>query len=59
MDSQLRPAQVRDVDLGRRDGISLAHPAFLVADLWAGQSVALARQSRPAAQIVADLVSRL
>jgi hypothetical protein len=27
--------------------------------LWAGQSVALARQSRPAADIVADLVSHL
>jgi nitronate monooxygenase len=27
--------------------------------LWAGQSVALARQPRPAAEIVADLVSRL
>jgi len=27
--------------------------------LWAGQSVALARRVQPAAEIVADLVSRL
>ncbi len=27
--------------------------------LWAGQSVALARQSQPAAEIVAELVSHL
>jgi hypothetical protein len=27
--------------------------------LWAGQSVALARRSQPAAEIVAELVSRL
>jgi hypothetical protein len=27
--------------------------------LWAGQSVALAKQSQPAAEIVAELVSRL
>ena len=27
--------------------------------LWAGQSVALARQPQPAAEIVAELVSRL
>ncbi len=26
---------------------------------WAGQSVALARQSQPAAEIVAELLSRL
>jgi len=27
--------------------------------MWAGQRVALARQTRPAAEIVAELVSRL
>jgi hypothetical protein len=27
--------------------------------MWAGQSVALARQSQPAAEIVAELTSRL
>jgi nitronate monooxygenase len=27
--------------------------------LWAGQSVALAKQAQPAAEIVAELVSRL
>jgi len=30
-----------------------------VLSLWAGQSVALARVRQPAAEIVADLVSRL
>ena len=51
-------ASAGEAERGWGAALSTSQPSEALS-LWAGQSVALAKQQQPAADIVAELVSRL